>query len=341
MRELGGVLIVDEIYHGLTYGVEAISALMYSSDVFVINSFSKYYGMTGWRLGWVVAPDAYVSALDKLAQNIFSGGEHAGAARGIGGLYRCRCGRSWRKRREVFRGRRDYLLPALRELGFDIPVTPEGAFYLYADASRVLPTTASGLHAICWGRPVWRLHPGLTSAATARAGTCVFPTLPRAREPRSGRAPVGAVSAPRLMPGQSRTTVLRWDGRSRSAMPPRSRSSVALTSAAVCGERSAQHAEKARLGHQHQFPVGMLCAAGVEPRRQRVRELLRDGFRRAVFLAERMPAGAVAVEAASGLVRAQRLVLQPSLGMRYRVHMLEPPCPDHRSRKSARRRDGR
>jgi aspartate/methionine/tyrosine aminotransferase len=134
VRELGGVLIVDEIYHGLTYGAEAVSALTYSSDVFVINSFSKYYGMTGWRLGWVVAPDAYVSALDKLAQNIFlaasTPAQHAALA-----AFTAPVREELEKRREVFRGRRDYLLPALRELGFDIPVTPEGAFYLYADAS--------------------------------------------------------------------------------------------------------------------------------------------------------------------------------------------------------------
>ena len=135
VRELGGVLIVDEIYHGLTYGVEAVSALMYSSDVFVINSFSKYYGMTGWRLGWVVAPDAYVSALDKLAQNIFlaasTPAQHAALA-----AFTLPVREELERRRAIFRERRDYLLPALRELGFDIPVTPEGAFYLYADCSR-------------------------------------------------------------------------------------------------------------------------------------------------------------------------------------------------------------
>src|SRR6185436_2327554 len=66
VEELGGVLIVDEIYHGLTYGVEPSSALRYSEHVFVVNSFSKYYGMTGWRLGWLVAPQIYIVALDKL-----------------------------------------------------------------------------------------------------------------------------------------------------------------------------------------------------------------------------------------------------------------------------------
>jgi len=135
VRELGGELIVDEIYHGLTYGAEAVSALMYSSDVFVINSFSKYYGMTGWRLGWVVAPNAYVSALDKLAQNIFlaasTPAQHAALA-----AFTLPVREELERRRAIFRERRDYLLPALRELGFDIPVTPEGAFYLYADCSR-------------------------------------------------------------------------------------------------------------------------------------------------------------------------------------------------------------
>ena len=135
VRELGGVLIVDEIYHGLTYGAEAVSALMYSSDVFVINSFSKYYGMTGWRLGWVVAPNAYVSVLDKLAQNIFlaasTPAQHAALA-----AFTLPVREELERRRAIFRERRDYLLPALRELGFDIPVTPEGAFYLYADCSR-------------------------------------------------------------------------------------------------------------------------------------------------------------------------------------------------------------
>ena len=135
VRELGGVLIVDEIYHGLTYGVDAVSALAHSNDVFVINSFSKYYGMTGWRLGWIVAPPVYVSALDKLSQNFFTAAgtlsQHAALAAFTAPVHE-----EMEKRREIFRERRDYLLPALRELGFDIPVTPEGAFYVYADCSR-------------------------------------------------------------------------------------------------------------------------------------------------------------------------------------------------------------
>jgi len=134
VRERGGVLVVDEIYHGLTYGVDAESALHGGPDVFVINSFSKYYGMTGWRLGWAVAPAAYLPALDKLAQNVFlaasTPAQHAALAAFTPAVIQ-----ELERRRGIFRERRDYLLPALRALGFKIPVTPEGAFYLYADCS--------------------------------------------------------------------------------------------------------------------------------------------------------------------------------------------------------------
>lgn len=132
---LGGVIIVDEIYHGLTYGVDAVSVLSHSADVIVVNSFSKYFGMTGWRLGWLVAPGEYVPAIDKLAQNIFiaasTPAQHAALA-----AFEPDVQRELQRRRRVFQERRDYLLPALRQLGFDIPVTPQGAFYLYADCTR-------------------------------------------------------------------------------------------------------------------------------------------------------------------------------------------------------------
>ncbi len=135
MEELGGVLVVDEIYHRLTYGVELSSALRYSERVFVVNSFSKYYGMTGWRVGWLVAPREYVPAIDKLAQNIFLAASTPAQYAALAALTpQVRV--ELERRRQIFRERRDYLLPALRELGFDIPVEPQGAFYLYADCSR-------------------------------------------------------------------------------------------------------------------------------------------------------------------------------------------------------------
>ena len=134
-RSHGGSLIVDEIYHGLTYGVAAETALAVSDDLIVINSFSKYFGMTGWRLGWMVVPDDSVSGIDKLAQNLFLAAptmaQHAALA-----AFSDESIAILETRRQAFLERRDFLLPALRELGFDIPVTPDGAFYLYANCSR-------------------------------------------------------------------------------------------------------------------------------------------------------------------------------------------------------------
>ncbi|AVO32023.1 MULTISPECIES: pyridoxal phosphate-dependent aminotransferase [Stenotrophomonas] len=130
----GGHLVVDEIYHGLTYGLDAASVLQVDDSAFVLNSFSKYFGMTGWRLGWLVAPPAAVPDLEKLAQNLYisasSIAQHAALA--------CFSEESmaiFEQRRDAFRQRRDFLLPALRELGFRIEVEPQGAFYLYADVS--------------------------------------------------------------------------------------------------------------------------------------------------------------------------------------------------------------
>ncbi|MFE1816739.1 pyridoxal phosphate-dependent aminotransferase [Metapseudomonas otitidis] len=134
LRGLGGHLVVDEIYHGLTYGVDATSVLGVDDDAFVLNSFSKYFGMTGWRLGWLVAPREAVPELEKLAQNLYisapSMAQHAALA-----CFREDTLAILEARRAEFARRRDYLLPALRELGFGIAVEPEGAFYLYADVS--------------------------------------------------------------------------------------------------------------------------------------------------------------------------------------------------------------
>lgn len=135
VEELGGVLIVDEIYHGLTYGERPSSVLAISERAFVVNSFSKYYGMTGWRVGWLVAPPEYMSAVDKLAQNIFLAASTPGQYAALAALS-VEARDELERRRRLFGERRDYLLPALRQLGFGIPVAPQGAFYLYADCSR-------------------------------------------------------------------------------------------------------------------------------------------------------------------------------------------------------------
>lgn len=130
-----GSLLVDEIYQGLVYDAVEYTALELTDQAFVINSFSKYFGMTGWRLGWLVVPDGYVDAVDKLAQNIFLAAstvsQHAALA-----AFTPETQAILRQRRDEFQVRRDYLLPALRNLGFNIPLTPQGAFYIYADCSR-------------------------------------------------------------------------------------------------------------------------------------------------------------------------------------------------------------
>jgi len=134
LKARGGHLVVDEIYHGLTYGVDAASVLEVDDEAFVLNSFSKYFGMTGWRLGWLVAPPAAVPELEKLAQNLYisapSMAQHAALA-----CFQPQTLEILEQRRHEFQRRRDFLLPALRELGFKIAVEPEGAFYLYADIS--------------------------------------------------------------------------------------------------------------------------------------------------------------------------------------------------------------
>jgi len=132
--ERGGRLIVDEIYHGLVYDGETPTALSISDELFVINSFSKYFCMTGWRLGWLVAPEAYVRELDKLAQNIFLAASTVSQYAALA-AFEPGTRAILDAQREEMRLRRDFLLSALRELGFDIPVTPQGAFYLYANCS--------------------------------------------------------------------------------------------------------------------------------------------------------------------------------------------------------------
>jgi aspartate/methionine/tyrosine aminotransferase len=127
----GGVLIVDEIYQELVFDGPAHTALAHSRDLFVINSFSKYFGMTGWRLGWLVAPQPYMEAVDRLAQNLFlaapTPSQHAALA-----AFEPQTLAITEERRLAFGRRRDYLVPALRDLGFHVPVTPQGAFYVYA-----------------------------------------------------------------------------------------------------------------------------------------------------------------------------------------------------------------
>jgi aspartate/methionine/tyrosine aminotransferase len=137
-RERGATLLSDEIYHGLTYGLDAPTAAEAGEDVFVVNSFSKYFQMTGWRLGWMVAPPEFVRAIEVLAQNLFISpstvAQHAALACFDPGTIAI-----LEERRAELDERRRFLVPALESLGFGVPVVPQGAFYVYADCSRLAP----------------------------------------------------------------------------------------------------------------------------------------------------------------------------------------------------------
>jgi len=132
----GGFTLLDEIYQGLTYdGPHHPTALALSDSLFVVNSFSKYFCMTGWRLGWLVAPADYVREMERFAQNAFisvsTPAQHAALA-----AFRPATLEILEQRRAEFQRRRDFLVPALRSLGFAVPLTPEGAFYVYAGCAR-------------------------------------------------------------------------------------------------------------------------------------------------------------------------------------------------------------
>ena len=142
----GGALIVDEIYHGLSYGDDGdVSILELTDDAFVINSFSKYFAMPGWRLGWLVAPDEALGPLQLMTQNFHisppSLAQHVALA-----AFEPECIARFDARRDELRARRDFLVPALRELGLRIPHAPPGAFYIYAGIEDI----ADDSEAFCW-----------------------------------------------------------------------------------------------------------------------------------------------------------------------------------------------
>lgn len=163
VRARGGFTIVDEIYQGLWYDARPVSALSFGDDVVTVNSFSKYFNMTGWRLGWLVVPTAMVGAFEKLAQNLFicasALAQHAALA-----CFEPETIAIYEARRLEFKRRRDYIVPALQRLGFSVPVMPDGAFYVYADC-RGVPHPAAGDSA------------ALTRAMLHDAGVALVPGL--------------------------------------------------------------------------------------------------------------------------------------------------------------------
>ena len=136
VRARDGFAIVDEIYLGLSYEGEPRSALTLDDDVIIINSFSKYFHMTGWRLGWMIVPEAMIAPVEKIAASLAicapTLAQHAALA-----CFTEQAMKTFEHRREAFKQRRDYLLPEFERLGLHVPVKPDGAFYIYADISKL------------------------------------------------------------------------------------------------------------------------------------------------------------------------------------------------------------
>ena len=131
----GGITLIDEIYLGLSFEAQyGQTALALGEDIISINSFSKYFNMTGWRLGWMVLPVALVPVIERLAQNLFicpsTISQYAALA-----CFEAESLHEYERRRAEFKARRDYFIPALNALGLNVSVPPDGAFYAWADCS--------------------------------------------------------------------------------------------------------------------------------------------------------------------------------------------------------------
>jgi len=136
VQSKGGITLLDEIYLGLSYDdTFGHTALAIDDGVISINSFSKYFNMTGWRLGWMVVPQALVPVVERLAQNLFicpsTVAQHAALA-----CFEPESIAEYERRRAEFRARRDWFIPQLQAMGLDVPVVPDGAFYAWADCTR-------------------------------------------------------------------------------------------------------------------------------------------------------------------------------------------------------------
>ena len=135
VQSRGGVTMIDEIYLGLSYEEEfGHTALAIDEHIISINSFSKYFNMTGWRLGWMVVPDAMVPVVERLAQNLFICASTVSQQAALA-CFEAESITEYERRRAEFKARRDYFIPALQSLGLNVPVMPDGAFYAWADCT--------------------------------------------------------------------------------------------------------------------------------------------------------------------------------------------------------------
>ncbi|MBV0911679.1 pyridoxal phosphate-dependent aminotransferase [Anianabacter salinae] len=166
----GTAFISDEIYHGIEYEHKAVTALQISDDVYVINSFSKYFSMTGWRIGWMVVPEDHVRRIERIAQNMFICPPHASQ---VAALAAMDCDDELKANLAVYAENRRLMLDGLPKAGFDRIAPPDGAFYVYADVSHMTDDSRAFAAAILDGAGV-AVTPGLDFDPDRGAGTLRF-----------------------------------------------------------------------------------------------------------------------------------------------------------------------
>ncbi|MDF1727852.1 MAG: aminotransferase class I/II-fold pyridoxal phosphate-dependent enzyme [Sulfitobacter sp.] len=162
--------ISDEIYHGIEYEKKAVTALELTDDVYVINSFSKYFSMTGWRVGWMVVPPDHVRIVERIAQNMFICAPHASQ---VAALAAMDCEAELEANMQVYRANRDLMIGGLKEAGFNSFAPPDGAFYVYADISDLTDDSRSFAAEVLEKAGV-AVTPGLDFDPLRGAGTLRF-----------------------------------------------------------------------------------------------------------------------------------------------------------------------
>ncbi len=189
----GTAFISDEIYHGIEYERKAVTALEISDDVYVINSFSKYFSMTGWRVGWMVVPENHVRAVERLAQNMFICAPHVSQ---VAALAAMDCTDELQANMAVYAENRRLMLEGLPDAGFTEIAPPDGAFYVYADVSALTSDSRAFAAEILREAGV-AVTPGLDFDAACGAGTLRFSYARSTEDIREGLARLKAFMAAR------------------------------------------------------------------------------------------------------------------------------------------------
>ncbi|WP_212524581.1 pyridoxal phosphate-dependent aminotransferase [Actibacterium sp. MT2.3-13A] len=189
----GTAFISDEIYHGIEYEKKAVTALEISDDVYVINSFSKYFSMTGWRVGWMVVPPDHVRRIERLAQNMFICASHASQ---VAALAAMDCDDELQANMDVYRENRRLMLEGLPQAGFSEIAPPDGAFYVYADVS-ALTDDSRAFAAEILDKAGVAVTPGLDFDPDRGAGTLRFSYARSTADIREGLARLKAFMASR------------------------------------------------------------------------------------------------------------------------------------------------